>query len=51
MKLGALRKQPELVIEADAKLTDLLQTLTDCPKARSASIHDRCKAVYGQRLP
>ena len=30
----------------DAKLTDLLQTLADCPKTRSASIHDRCKAVY-----
>jgi hypothetical protein len=25
----------------DAKLTDLLLTLTDCPKTRSASIHDR----------
>jgi hypothetical protein len=35
----------------DAKLTDLLHTLADCPKARSASVHDRCKAVYGQRLP
>ena len=30
----------------NAKLTDLLQTLADCQKARSASIHDRCKAVY-----
>jgi hypothetical protein len=30
----------------DAKLTDLLLTLADCPKARSLSIHDRCKAVY-----
>jgi len=30
----------------DARLTDLLQALADCPKARSASIHDRCKAVY-----
>jgi hypothetical protein len=30
----------------DAKLTDLLPTLAACPKARSASIHDRCKAVY-----
>ena len=29
----------------DAKLPDLLQTLADCRKARSASIHDRCKAV------
>jgi hypothetical protein len=35
----------------DAKLTDLLETLADCPKARSISAHDRCKAVYGQRLP
>ena len=35
----------------DAKLTDLLHELADCQKARSASVHDRCKAVYGQRLP
>jgi hypothetical protein len=35
----------------DAKLTDLLLTLANCQKARSASIHDRCKAVYGQLLP
>ena len=35
----------------DAKLTDLLHTLADCPKARPASIHDRRKAVFGQRLP
>jgi hypothetical protein len=35
----------------DAKLTDLLEALAACPKARSASVHDRCKAVYGQRLP
>jgi hypothetical protein len=30
----------------DAKLTDLLQTLAPRAKARSASIYDRCKAVY-----
>jgi hypothetical protein len=36
---------------SDAKLTDLLVTLADCPMARSASIHDRCQTVYGQRLP
>lgn len=30
----------------DAKLTDLLQALVQCEKARSLSIHDRCKAVY-----
>ena len=35
----------------DAKLTDLLHTLADCPKAGLASIHDRCKAVFGQWLP
>ena len=28
----------------DAKLTDLFQTLADCP--RSPSVHDRCKAGY-----
>jgi hypothetical protein len=35
----------------DAKLTNLLATLADCEKARSLSVYDRCKAVYGQRLP
>jgi hypothetical protein len=35
----------------DAKLTDLLQTLAICPKAHSVSVYDRCKAVFGQRLP
>jgi hypothetical protein len=30
----------------DAKLNDLLQALVRCEKARSLSIHDRCKAVY-----
>jgi hypothetical protein len=35
----------------DVKLTDLLHTLADCHKARSAGVHDRCRAVYGQRLP
>jgi hypothetical protein len=35
----------------DAKLTDLLLALAACPKARSASIPDRCKAVYEQLLP
>jgi hypothetical protein len=29
----------------DAKL-DLLVTLADCAKARSVSVHDRCRAVY-----
>ncbi len=35
----------------DAKLTDLLVTLADCPKMRSASVHDRCEAVYEKPLP
>jgi hypothetical protein len=35
----------------DERLTDLLLTLAECPKARSASVHDRCKAVHGHRLP
>ena len=30
----------------DAKLTELLVTLAHCPKARSASMYERCKAVY-----
>jgi hypothetical protein len=30
----------------DAKLTDLLWTLVECPKAKSTNIYDRCKAVY-----
>jgi hypothetical protein len=30
----------------DAKLIDLLRMLADCPKTRSAGIHDRCKAVF-----
>ncbi|HTZ67864.1 MAG TPA: hypothetical protein VMB83_10430 [Roseiarcus sp.] len=29
---------------ADAKLTDLMYTLADCPRARLISIDDRCKA-------
>ena len=32
----------------DAKLPELLYVLADCPKARSQSIYDRCKAVYGK---
>jgi hypothetical protein len=30
----------------DAKLPSLSEALTDCPKARSSSVYDRCKAVY-----
>jgi hypothetical protein len=32
----------------DAKLPELLYALADCPKAKAASIYDRCKAVYGK---
>jgi hypothetical protein len=35
-----------LAQHGDAKFPDLLVTLANCPKARSASIHERCKAVY-----
>jgi hypothetical protein len=31
---------------ADAKLPDLLATLANCERARSVSIHDRCKARF-----
>ena len=30
----------------DAKLTELLVTLANCPKASSARMYDRCTAVY-----
>jgi hypothetical protein len=30
----------------DAKLTDLRAIIANCPKAQSASIHDRCKVRY-----
>jgi len=30
----------------DSKLTELLVTLANCPKARSARMYDRCNAVY-----
>ena len=32
----------------DAKLPELLTVLADCPKARSQSVYDRCKVVYGE---
>ena len=45
----ALRKLIEQ--HGDAKLTDLLVTLADCPKTRSASVHDKCKALHARPLP
>jgi hypothetical protein len=35
-----------MVEHGDARLTDLLVELAECEKARSLSVHDRCKAVY-----
>ncbi|HZZ24534.1 MAG TPA: hypothetical protein VFE60_18990 [Roseiarcus sp.] len=32
----------------DARLPEPLDVLADCPKARSQSVYDRCKAVYGK---
>jgi hypothetical protein len=43
---GAYKVARLMELHGDAKLTDLLHTLADCPKARLASIHDRCKAVF-----
>jgi hypothetical protein len=43
---GAYKVARLMELHGDAKLTDLLHTLADCPKARSGSIHDRCKAVF-----
>jgi hypothetical protein len=30
----------------DARLTNLLVTLANCAKARSVSVHDRCRAKF-----
>jgi hypothetical protein len=32
----------------DARLPELLDVLADCPKAKAASVYDRCNAVYGK---
>jgi hypothetical protein len=32
----------------DARLPELLYVLADCPKARSFSVYDQCKVVYGR---
>jgi hypothetical protein len=40
---------PKLIEQyGDARLPELLDVLADCPKARSQSVYDRCKAVYGK---
>jgi hypothetical protein len=30
----------------DARLTDLLLTIADCPKAKARAIHDPCRAGF-----
>ena len=40
-----------IVQHGDSKLTNLLETLANCPKTRSASIDHRCKAVYSGPNP
>jgi hypothetical protein len=35
-----------LIAQMGREADDLHQELAECPKARSVSIHDRCKAVY-----
>jgi hypothetical protein len=32
----------------DAKLPELRHVLANCPKARSFSVYDQCKVVYGR---
>jgi len=44
-RLGRYRVERLLVEHGDAKLTDLLPTLAECPKARSVIVSDRCEAV------
>jgi hypothetical protein len=45
-----LRDSTLTIVCGDAKLTDLLTSLADRPKAESTSIYDRCKAVYGRAI-
>jgi len=40
------RRRRYAVARLDSKLTELLVTLANCPKARSAGMYDRCNAVY-----
>jgi hypothetical protein len=43
---GSYNVERLMAEHGDAKLTDLLVMLANCVKARSFSVHDRCKAVY-----
>jgi hypothetical protein len=44
--LGYSRKLGECLLDVGSELGDLLNTLANCPKARSASVRCRVKAVY-----
>jgi hypothetical protein len=43
---GRYNVEKLMAAHGDAKLTDLLATVADCPKARSLSVHGRCRVVY-----
>jgi hypothetical protein len=43
---GRYNVEKLMAAHGDAKLTDLLATVADCPRARSLSVHDRCRVVY-----
>jgi hypothetical protein len=45
-RYGRYNVERLLAEHGDAKLTDLLVALADCPRARSVSVRDRCKAVF-----
>ena len=43
---GQYKVERPMAEHGDAKLTELLVTLANCRRARSASVYDRCRAVY-----
>ena len=43
---GRYNEERLMAEHGDVKLTNLLATLADCPKARSVSNYDRWKVVY-----
>jgi hypothetical protein len=43
---GQYNVERPMAEHGDAKLTELLVTLANCRRARSASVYDRCRAVY-----
>ena len=48
---GRYKAERLMAEHGDAKLTDLLTILAGLPEDALVSVHDRCKAAYGQRLP